>query len=316
MSAAVTSAAFDIVLALLVAGLAVRLLTTRDLFEAIILFVSFGLALSIVWVRIGTVDVALAEVALGAGVTGALLVNARRRLEQKAPEWLEVGRRSPAAALVPALCGILAAAAALSGLLAERAADPLAPVVLDAAARTAAENPVTSVLLDFRGYDTLLEIGVLVAGITAVWALERGRPAVPAEATADDEPVLAELVRWIVPLTIISAVYLTWRGSYGPGGAFQAGALLAGAGVLMLASGFLRPVTPGSRLLRGTVAAGLFVFAGAALFTALQHGGLLRYPDAGAYWWILGIEAVLTVSIAAVLAELFVDVPSAPAEER
>jgi multisubunit Na+/H+ antiporter MnhB subunit len=310
------SAAFDVVLALLVAALALRLLTTRDLFEAVILFVSFGLALSIVWVRVGAVDVALAEVALGAGVTGALLVNARRRLEQKAPEWLEVTRRGPAAAAVPALCGILAAAAALAAVRAPRAAVPLAPRILARSAETAPQNPVTAVLLDFRSYDTLLEIGVLVAGIVAVWALERGRPAVPAAATVEDEPVLAELVRWIVPLTLIMAVYLTWMGSYGPGGAFQAGALLAGAGVLMLAAGFMRPYAPGSRLLRSAVAAGLFVFAAAALVTAVGQDTMLRYPEGAAYWWILGIEAVLMVSIAAVLAELFVDVPSAPAEEH
>jgi multisubunit Na+/H+ antiporter MnhB subunit len=316
MTPATVGLALDAVVALLVAGLALRMLTSRDLFEAIILFVSFGMALSIAWVRVGAVDVALAEVALGAGVTGALLVNARRRLEQKAPEWLEVGRRSPAAATVPALCGILAGAAAFTGILAPRATDPLAPRILEAAGGTAAGNPVTAVLLDFRGYDTLLEVAVLVAGITAVWALERGRPAVPASATAADEPVLAELIRWIVPLTVIAAVYLTWQGSYGPGGAFQAGALLAGAGVLMLAAGFLRPVPRGSALLRGTVAAGLFVFAGAAVATLILEGSLLRYPAGGAYWWILGIEAVLTISIAAVLAALFVDVPSAPAEER
>jgi multisubunit Na+/H+ antiporter MnhB subunit len=311
-----TGLAFDLVLALLVAALALRLLTSRDLFETIILFVSFGLALTIVWVRIGAMDVALAEVALGAGVTGALLVNARRRLEHKAPEWLEVARRGPASALVPALCGVLAAAAALNAVRAPRAAEPLAPRVMARIGETAAENPVTAVLLDFRSYDTLLEIGVLVAGIVAVWALERGRPAVPVAATTADEPVLAELLRWIVPLTLITAIYLTWMGSYGPGGAFQAGALLAGAGVLMLASGFLRPYAPGSRLLRSAVAAGLFVFAGAALLTASQQDAMLRYPAATAYWWILGIEFVLMISIAATLAELFVDVPAAPAEER
>jgi multisubunit Na+/H+ antiporter MnhB subunit len=316
MTPHVLAAAFDVVLCLVVAGLALRLLTTADLFEAIILFVSFGLALALVWVRIGAVDVALAEVALGAGVTGALLVNARRRLEKKAPEWLEVVRRGPASAVVPVLCGVLAALVALVGVGAHRAARPLAPRILETTAQTAAQNPVTAVLLDFRAYDTLLEIGVLVAGITAVWALERGRPAVPAAATAAEEPVLAELVRWIVPLTFIAAIYLTWLGSYAPGGAFQAGALLAGAGVLMLASGFLTPYRPGSALLRSTVAAGLFVFTAAALATAVQKGAMLRYPQETAYYWILGIEAVLMVSIAAVLAELFVDVPSAPSAER
>ncbi|HSJ25238.1 MAG TPA: hydrogen gas-evolving membrane-bound hydrogenase subunit E [Longimicrobiales bacterium] len=304
--------AFDVALCVLVAGLALRLLTTRDLFEAVILFVSFGLALALVWVRIGAVDVALAEVALGAGVTGALLVNARRRLEQKAPEWLEAAHYRPAAAVLPALCGAFAGVAGLVALTAPRAVQPLAPRILERVPDAAATNPVTAVLLDFRAYDTLLEIGVLVAGITAVWALERGRPAVPPAATAEDEPVLAELVRWIVPLTVMTAIYLTWLGAYEPGGAFQAGALLAGAGVLMLASGFLRPYAPHSPVLRTVVAAGLFVFAAAALATVFAEGALLRYPAAGGYVWVLAIEAVLTVSIAAILAEFFVDVPSAP----
>lgn len=307
---------FDAALCVLVAGLALRLLTTRDLFEAVILFVSFGLALAMVWVRIGAVDVALAEVALGAGVTGALLVNARRRLEQKAPEWLEAPRRAPSAAVLPAVCGVFAGAVALVAVTSPRTAQPLAPRILERTPDAAATNPVTAVLLDFRGYDTLLEIGVLVAGITAVWALERGRPAVPAAATAEDEPVLAELVRWIVPLTVIAVIYLTWLGAYEPGGAFQAGALLAGAGVLMLASGFLRPYAPQSPVLRITVAAGLFVFTGAALATAVGQGALLRYPAVGGYVWVLAIEAVLTVSIAAILAEFFVDVPSAPQQRH
>jgi multisubunit Na+/H+ antiporter MnhB subunit len=118
-----------------------------------------------------------------------------------------------------------------------------------------------------------------------------------------------------VPLTLISAVYLMWIGSYAPGGAFQAGALLAGAGVLLFAAGFMRPWAPGSPILRAVAAAGLLVFAATALATSLLQGVMLRYPDP-AYTWIIGIEAVLTVSIAAVLAELFVDVPAAPTAGR
>jgi multisubunit Na+/H+ antiporter MnhB subunit len=310
------STAFDLLLALMVLALAVRLLTTDDLFEAIVMFVSFGLALALVWVRVGAVDVALAEVALGAGVTGALLVNTWRRLERKAPDWLEIRRHDRWAALLPGICGALAAVAAFAAVRMPRAADPLAARITARIDETAVQNPVTAVLLDFRAYDTLLEIAVLVAGIAAVWALERGRPAVPPPATASDEPVLAALVRWIVPLVIISAIYLTWIGSHAPGGAFQAGALLAGAVVLLLAAGFLRPYRPGSALLRVSVALGLFVFTAAALHTAFTQGYMLRYPVASAYYWIVGIEAVLTISIAAILADLFVDVPAAPDQER
>lgn len=78
--------ALDGALLLLVPGLAVRMLVTRDLFEAIVLFVPYGLTLAIVWVRVGAPDLALAEAALGAGVTGALLLNAYRRLARRVGE--------------------------------------------------------------------------------------------------------------------------------------------------------------------------------------------------------------------------------------
>lgn len=84
MSAELFGAALDVVVVALLVGLAVRLLTTRDLFEAIVLFVAYGLTLSLAWVRLGAPDLALAEAALGAGVTGALLLNAYQRLAHRA----------------------------------------------------------------------------------------------------------------------------------------------------------------------------------------------------------------------------------------
>jgi len=63
--------------------LAVRVVVTRDLFEATILFVSLGLTLAVAWIRLGAPDVALAEAALGAGLMGALLLNAFQRLARR-----------------------------------------------------------------------------------------------------------------------------------------------------------------------------------------------------------------------------------------
>ena len=64
---------------LLLAGLS---LTTANLFKAIVLFISLGLLVTIAWARLGAVDVAIAEAAIGAGLTGALLLAAWRRLER------------------------------------------------------------------------------------------------------------------------------------------------------------------------------------------------------------------------------------------
>ena len=58
-------------------------LSSRDLFRAIVLFIAFGLVLSMAWARLGAPDVALAEAAIGAGLTGALLLATWGRLRRR-----------------------------------------------------------------------------------------------------------------------------------------------------------------------------------------------------------------------------------------
>lgn len=71
---------FDSLLGLSLLWLAWRALSSPDLFKAIVLFISFGLLLALAWVRLDAPDVALAEAAIGAGLTGALLLAAWARL--------------------------------------------------------------------------------------------------------------------------------------------------------------------------------------------------------------------------------------------
>ena len=72
--------AFDTLLGLGLLWLAWRTLACPDLFKAIVLFIAFGLFMALAWVRLGAPDVALAEAAIGAGLTGALLMAALARL--------------------------------------------------------------------------------------------------------------------------------------------------------------------------------------------------------------------------------------------
>ena len=71
----------DGTLVLVLVWLAWRTLACEELFKAVVLFIAFGLVLSLVWVRLDAPDVALAEAAIGAGLTGALLLSALARLE-------------------------------------------------------------------------------------------------------------------------------------------------------------------------------------------------------------------------------------------
>ena len=70
---------FDVVLVLALPWLAWRALAAPDLFKGIVLFIAFGLLMALAWVRLRAPDIALAEAAVGSGITGALLLSALAR---------------------------------------------------------------------------------------------------------------------------------------------------------------------------------------------------------------------------------------------
>jgi multisubunit Na+/H+ antiporter MnhB subunit len=190
---------------------------------------------------------------------------------------------------------------------------PVLPALVQANLDTSGvSNPVTAVLLNFRSYDTLLEVVVLLVAMVSVWSMDRRSRELTREERRLDDPVLEALARVVVPLAAVTAVYLTWAGASATGGAFQAGALLAGAGVLLAASGLVRPPTAAWAPVRLTVASGVYLFVAVGFGVMPWTGTFLQYPEGMAYPLILGIEAVLTLSIAVVLVELFVDVPAVP----
>lgn len=73
---------FDVLLVLFLGVLAWRALSDRDLFRAVIKFIAFGLLMSAAWLRLGAPDVALAEAAVGSGITGALMLSALQRMRR------------------------------------------------------------------------------------------------------------------------------------------------------------------------------------------------------------------------------------------
>ena len=172
--------------------------------------------------------------------------------------------------------------------------------VLEALPDSGVSNPVTAVLLNFRGFDTLLEVAVLMLTLIAVWALDLRLPRTEA---LPPSPVFSSLLRFSGPLLVVIAGYLLWVGASEPGGAFQAGAVLAGGCLLLRLAGRWNP---GARFVRWAVSVGLLVFLLTAIAMPVLTGGLLQYPPASAGMWILLIETAATVSIAAILAALFV----------
>lgn len=171
-------------------------------------------------------------------------------------------------------------------------------------AQSGVEHPVTAVLLNFRGYDTLLEIAVLLLALLGMLAVAGAQAVLKPAMLVRPDPVLQALARLAVPLMILAAGYLLWAGAHRPGGAFQAGAVLAAAAVLLNLAGLLPAWSTPGRLLRFGLAGGFLLFLAVAT-GLLVEAELLRYPPEHAGGLILLIESGLTVSIGLILAGLF-----------
>lgn len=294
--------AFDLFLAASLLWSGWRALSAPDLDCALTLFITFGLLMVLAWARLTAPDIALAEAAIGAGLTGALLLDAYG--------VLRAGKVGGQAGKFTRLTVVLAAVS-LVLILIPALAD-LAPPALDMRPLVEANlqdsgvtHPVTAVLLNYRGYDTLLEVGVLLLALVALLAArgtESGMVSVP---RPSPDPLLAMLGRVAVPVMVVVAVYLLWAGAFRPGGAFQAAAVLAAAAVLLHLTG-LRPGwrQPGAGL-RWGLAGGFFLFLGVGVILLLVEGELLRFPPDYAGLLILLVESGLTLSLGLILAGLF-----------
>jgi len=163
------------------------------------------------------------------------------------------------------------------------------------------ENPVTAVLLNFRGYDTLLEIGVLLLAALGVLSL-----APTSVLSAETAPTQIQiLLLRLLPFIVIVSAYLLWIGKSAPGGAFQAGAVLAAGGVLLVTSAVrLNQIAIKSIPLGLSI--GLLTFLAVALATMIGGRSFLQYPLPWASTLILVIEAAATISIAVILTILFI----------
>lgn len=77
------SVAFDLFLVAALFWSAGRSLSAHDLFHAVVLYIVFSLLMVLAWARLNAPDIALAEAAIGAGLTGALLLEAVGYLRAK-----------------------------------------------------------------------------------------------------------------------------------------------------------------------------------------------------------------------------------------
>jgi multisubunit Na+/H+ antiporter MnhB subunit len=303
------------VLALLVLGAAVWTIAARSAFAAAVGFVSYGLLLALVWVQLAAVDVALTEAAIGSGLTGVLLLGAvatLRGTESRAAQPSFAYRLVAAAC-----CALVTAALAAVVLTLPEAAPTLAPEAMAALPATGVGNPVTGVLMAFRGFDTLLEKVVLVLALIGVWSLAPdrcwgGHPGLEHRLQADG--VLPFFARTLPPLGVLLGIHLMWTGADHPGGAFQGGTVLAAMWLVVMMAGVRDAPAIREQWVRLALVSGPVVFVAVGLAGVLTAGAFLAYPVPIAKPLILLIEVPMLLTIALALGLLVAGPPERTAE--
>ncbi len=125
---------------------------------------------------------------------------------------------------------------------------PLTPLaayyVEHGAEQLGSANLVTSVVVSYRGLDTLGEVLVLftaTTGVTALLASHGHKKKNPGDAVATDErrkgsELLGTGAAFLFPILVLFGAYIFINGHLSPGGGFQGGVVLASAFLLLLFS--------------------------------------------------------------------------------
>jgi len=300
---------------------AIAIVRAEDLFVSVILTTIFSLLMAINFFILDAADVALTEAAVGAGVTTVIFLCALALTgDQEKPQ-----KQGQKVALV--IVSILALVIIYSTFDNPQLGDPDAPVHQHVAPWYLEKTPeymdfpnvVTAILSSFRGYDTLGEVFVVFAaciGVLFILGVSPPRKAmqVSVKKSGLRHHLIPQVVgRLLIPFIVLFGLYTQFHGEYGPGGGFQAGALIA-TGVILFAllegeAEALRAVP--RRVLLGMVVGGALLYGSVGVVCMLMGGAFLDYsvlaadPVWGQQLGILIIEAGVGMAVCGALLSIF-----------
>ena len=233
----------------LLAGLglgATALLATRlhrRRLTALLLLGAVGLIVSLAFARLSAPDLALTQLSVEVATVVLLLLALYFLPQESAPE---PGIPRHLRDLTLALGAGIGAAALAWGIMTRPSRSIGDYFLAHSVPGGGGANAVNTILVDFRGFDTLGEIAVLALAALAIHALLEGlqlpAPALDSQGrpwSRDAHPViLATLARLLLPLALLVSAFILLRGHNLPGGGFIAGLVTAVALILQyLANG-------------------------------------------------------------------------------
>ncbi|HAV40563.1 MAG TPA: hypothetical protein DCX31_05825 [Aquificaceae bacterium] len=278
----------DLALGLMLFISALLSLHSKDTMKSGVFFIIFGFLSGLIWVRLEAPDVALVEIILGSAITGLLIFKLVKGSKQKDLKAFTFTR------LWAGFISFLILIFMLFHLTTIERQDRIASLVFENLHKSGVDSAVNAVLLNFRGYDTLLEVGVITLAIFGLLSLGLKR-----EAYYWDNPLLKGFSRLLLPFIVFFSLYITYLGTFSVGGAFQGGALLAGGLVLFALAGQVLPLK--ASIIYIFMMAGLGVFSLIGLLYALLGYGFLTYPLEFSTISIMIIELSIWISTAFLL---------------
>ena len=315
---------FGVFLLALLVITALAVVRSESLFAAVILTGIFSLLMAANFFLLDAADVALTEAAIGAGIStvlflGALALTGEKERSGSTNRLLALG--------VVTVTTLIVIYATFDK---PRLGDPEAPVHQHVGSWYLEKTPdlidipnaVTAVLASFRGYDTLGEVFVVfTAGIGVLFLLSARRTGRSKDFEADvdlDQGLRHYLVprivgRMLIPFIFLFGLYVQFHGDYGPGGGFQAGAIVAAAVILYALlegeAAALRALPMSA--LKWLIAGGTLLYGAVGVAGMLLGGNFLDYsvlasdPIAGQHIGIILIELGVGITVTGVLLCVF-----------
>lgn len=156
---------------------------------------------------------------------------------------------------------------------------------------TGALNIISTIILDYRGFDTLGESHVLFIAVCSVLILLKTSPTDASAALGAykyhdyreepyDDEILLTGSRVVIPLIIMFGIYIIANGNLSPGGGFSGGAVI-GAGLILYLSVY--GYQPTRRFMRFRV------------FKALSASALISYSCFKCYHFVTGYNEIESI---------------------